>query len=42
MTLHAYILHSANTIDLVIHLRSGQEHGLGLQTDEVMVLRKEE
>lgn len=38
----AYVLHTANTIDLVIRLRSGQELGLVLQIDEVMSLRQEE
>lgn len=37
----AYILHRANMIDLVTHLGSGQELGLGLglQSDDVMVLK---
>lgn len=35
----AYILHRANMIDLVTHLGLGQELGLGLQSDDVMVLK---
>ena len=41
-TSFAYILLAAGMIDLVIHLRPGQERGPSLQLDDVMVLKQEE
>lgn len=41
-TPYAYILHTANILDLVVYLRSGQKLGPGLQHNGVMVLRQGE